>query len=79
MSAKFKPIATDIYTFEEMIKSNYLYVDKTDCFVLMTGVAKFTKVSIFSKLNSLFDITMDAHILLHAGLYANTSYCNKFL
>ena len=30
-------------------------------FVLLTGVSKFSKVSVFSGLNNLYDITLDAH------------------
>ncbi|GBU07363.1 ATPase AAA [Bacteroidales bacterium] len=36
-------------------------------FVLMTGVAKFAKVSIFSKLNNLYDITMDSQYACMLG------------
>ncbi|GBU08291.1 hypothetical protein AwDysgo_16220 [Bacteroidales bacterium] len=36
-------------------------------FVLMTGVAKFSKVSIFSKLNNLYDITMDSQYACMLG------------
>ena len=36
-------------------------------FVLMTGVSKFSKVSVFSKLNNLTDITMDAKFATMLG------------
>ncbi|GBU07187.1 hypothetical protein AwDysgo_05180 [Bacteroidales bacterium] len=124
MNTKLQRIATDIYSFEDLINKNCVYVDNTDFihemltgdtdyfffsrlrsfgksltistlkaafevkkelfaglkieqldsylrFVLMTGIAKFSKASIFSKLNKLFDITMDAK---YATLLIQTGY-----
>ena len=38
-------------------------------FTLLTGVSKFSKVSLFSGLNNLIDITLDPRILGHLRLH----------
>ena len=62
-----KPLArwvgtTEVLPFQAFLKSFYSAVKKTEAlqrFCLMTGVSKFSKVSIFSDLNNLTDLTMD--------------------
>ena len=52
----------DVLPFQFFLKSFYSVVKATESkqrFCLMTGVSKFSKVSIFSDLNNLTDITMD--------------------
>lgn len=44
-------------TFYSVIKNNDPYID----FLLITGVSKFSKVSIFSELNNLTDLTLNRH------------------
>ena len=51
-----------VLPFQAFLKSFYSVVKLTESkqrFCLMTGVSKFSKVSIFSDLNNLTDITMD--------------------
>ncbi len=53
----------EVAPFQAFLKSFYSVVKGTESkqrFCLMTGVSKFSKVSIFSDLNNLTDITMDA-------------------
>ena len=62
-----KPLARwvgtqEVLPFQAFLKSFYSIVKATESkqrFCLMTGVSKFSKVSIFSDLNNLTDITMD--------------------
>ena len=52
----------EVLPFQAFLKSFYSVVKLTESkqrFCLMTGVSKFSKVSIFSDLNNLTDITMD--------------------
>ncbi len=52
----------EVLPFQAFLKSFYSVVKATESkqrFCLMTGVSKFSKVSIFSDLNNLTDITMD--------------------
>ena len=52
----------EVLPFQTFLKSFYSVVKATESkqrFCLMTGVSKFSKVSIFSDLNNLTDITMD--------------------
>ena len=52
----------DVLPFQTFLKSFYSVVKTTESkqrLCLMTGVSKFSKVSIFSDLNNLTDITMD--------------------
>ena len=53
----------EVAPFQAFLKSFYSVIKGTESkqrFCLMTGVSKFSKVSIFSDLNNLTDITMDA-------------------
>ncbi len=56
-------IGTDeVASYQAFLKSFYSVVKLTEArqhFCLMTGVSKFSKVSVFSDLNNLTDITMD--------------------
>jgi len=51
-----KPIQSVLKQFYSVIKTT----EDSQRFALITGVSKFTKVSIFSDLNNLTDLTMDA-------------------
>ncbi|OXS15037.1 hypothetical protein CGX12_11105 [Zobellella denitrificans] len=54
------PVATEL---REGLKNLYSVLKDADphlCFCLLTGVSKFSKVSLFSGLNNLNDITLDA-------------------
>jgi len=52
-----KPIQTVLKQFYSVIKTT----EASQRFALLTGVSKFTKVSIFSDLNNLTDLTMSVH------------------
>ncbi len=62
-----KPLVENIYTphieeIRQVLENFYINIKASDeylRFVFMTGVTKFYKVSVFSKLNNLEDITMD--------------------
>ena len=62
-----KPLVENIYAphieeIRQVLENFYINIKASDehlRFVFMTGVTKFSKVSIFSKLNNLEDITMD--------------------
>ncbi len=54
-------------SFYETIK----YLDKNLKFVFITGVSKFSKVSVFSRLNNLLDITIDEKFAALAGYTQN--------
>ena len=70
-----KPIAQyvgsqEVKPFQQFCKQFYSVVKYTEGmqrFCLMTGVSKFSKVSIFSDLNNLTDITMDARFATLLG------------
>jgi hypothetical protein len=60
----------NIQSIREVLESFYSVIKATEPyqrFVLMTGVSKFSKVSVFSKLNNLTDITMDAKFATMLG------------
>ncbi len=62
-----KPLVENIYAthieeIRQVLENFYINIKASDehlRFVFMTGVTKFSKVSVFSKLNNLEDITMD--------------------
>jgi hypothetical protein len=62
-----KPLVENIYSphieeLRQMLENFYINIKASDehlRFVFMTGVTKFSKVSVFSKLNNLRDITMN--------------------
>ena len=62
-----KPLVENIYAphleeIRQVLENFYINIKAADehlRFVFMTGVTKFSKVSVFSKLNNLNDITMD--------------------
>lgn len=62
-----KPLVENIYAphieeIRQVLENFYINIKASDehlRFVFMTGVTKFSKVSVFSKLNNLDDITMD--------------------
>ncbi|MFA5596634.1 MAG: putative AAA-ATPase [bacterium ADurb.Bin157] len=56
LSPKIKEILNVLKGFYSTIKT----CDSMERFVFMTGVSKFSKVSVFSDLNNLVDLTMDA-------------------
>jgi hypothetical protein len=72
-----KPLVENIYAphvegIRQVLENFYINIKSSDehlRFVFMTGVTKFSKVSIFSKLNNLEDITMDKY---YATLYGYT-------
>ena len=60
----------EVAPFQAFLKSFYSVVKATESkqrFCLMTGVSKFSKVSIFSDLNNLTDITMDTRFAALLG------------
>ncbi|MCQ2392787.1 MAG: ATP-binding protein [Kiritimatiellae bacterium] len=62
----------EVTKFKNALKEFYSVVKTQECFqrfAFMTGVSKFSKVSIFSDLNNLTDITMDAR---YATLFGYT-------
>ena len=72
-SEKVKP-------FQEFLKQFYTVVKETESlqrFCLLTGVSKFSKVSIFSSLNNLTDITMDARFSTLVG-YTHSEVKDNF-
>ncbi len=59
-----------IKSIRETLESFYSVIKATEPyqrFVLLTGVSKFARVSVFSKLNNLTDITMDARFATMLG------------
>ncbi len=69
-----------IESIRETLESFYSVIKATEPyqrFVLMTGVSKFSKVSVFSKLNNLTDITMDAKFATMLG-YTQEELENNF-
>ena len=60
----------NVQSIREVLEGFYSVIKATEQyqrFVLMTGVSKFSKVSVFSKLNNLTDITMDARYATMLG------------
>jgi len=60
----------NIHGIREVLENFYSVIKATEPyqrFVLLTGVSKFSKVSVFSKLNNLTDITMDARYATMLG------------
>ena len=56
---------------QKILKSFYSIIKDSDNyirFLLITGVSKFSKVSIFSELNNLFDITIDRYYTSLVGI-----------
>jgi hypothetical protein len=72
-----KEIRTNLQSFYSVIKGE----DANLKFVLLTGVSKFTKVSIFSKLNNLVDIGMNPKFSALCGYTQNEleSYFSDYL
>ncbi|MDI6794980.1 MAG: AAA family ATPase, partial [bacterium] len=75
-----KPILDNIETPEiarqmrEELKNLYSVLKSTDAyikFVMLTGVSKFSKVSLFSGLNNLWDITLDEQFATICGYTQN--------
>lgn len=64
---KVKEILETLKAFYSVIKDSEPY----QRFVLLTGVSKFSRVSIFSDLNNLTDITMDARYATMLGYTQN--------
>ncbi|MFZ4725099.1 MAG: AAA family ATPase [Paludibacter sp.] len=70
-----KPLVENIYAphieeIRQVLESFYINIKASDehlRFVFMTGVTKFSKISVFSKLNNLEDITMDARFATMYG------------
>jgi len=70
-----KPLVENIYAphieeIRQVLENFYINIKASDehlRFVFMTGVTKFSKVSVFSKLNNLEDITMDARFATMYG------------
>ena len=70
----------DVREFQALLKAFYGVIKTTESaqrFVLITGVSKFTKVSIFSDLNNLTDLTMDPRTATLLG-YTQTELENNF-
>jgi hypothetical protein len=60
----------NVQSIREVLENFYSVVKATEPyqrFVLLTGVSKFARVSVFSKLNNLTDITMDARFATMLG------------
>jgi hypothetical protein len=60
----------NVQSIREVLENFYSVVKATEPyqrFVLLTGVSKFARVSVFSKLNNLADITMDARFATMLG------------
>jgi hypothetical protein len=69
-----------IKSIRETLESFYSVIKATEPyqrFVLLTGVSKFSKVSVFSKLNNLTDITMDARFATMLG-YTQEEFESNF-
>jgi hypothetical protein len=63
-------VKANIESIREVLENFYSVVKATEPyqrFVLLTGVSKFARVSVFSKLNNLTDITMDARFATMLG------------
>ena len=63
-------VKANIESIREVLENFYSVVKASEPyqrFVLLTGVSKFARVSVFSKLNKLADITMDARFATMLG------------
>ena len=60
---KLKDIRSVLEGFYSVVKAT----EPFQRFVLLTGVSKFSQVSVFSKLNNLYDISMDEHFATMLG------------
>ena len=63
-------VKANIESIREVLENFYSVIKATEPyqrFVLLTGVSKFARVSVFSKLNNLTDITMDAKFATMLG------------
>jgi hypothetical protein len=63
-------VKVNIESIREVLENFYSVVKSTEPyqrFVLLTGVSKFARVSVFSKLNNLTDITMDSRYATMLG------------
>ncbi len=63
-------VKANIESIREVLENFYSVIKATEPyqrFVLLTGVSKFARVSVFSKLNNLTDITMDARFATMLG------------
>ena len=63
-------VKANIESIRDVLENFYSVVKATEPyqrFVLLTGVSKFARVSVFSKLNNLTDITMDAKFATMLG------------
>ncbi|OQB47426.1 MAG: putative AAA-ATPase [bacterium ADurb.Bin157] len=67
MSENIKQILAEMKGFYGILKT----CDSMERFVFMTGVSKFSKVSVFSDLNNLVDLTMDARFANMMGYTQN--------
>jgi hypothetical protein len=70
----------DVRDIQALLKTFYGVIKTTEAaqrFVLITGVSKFTKVSIFSDLNNLTDLTMDPRTATLLG-YTQQELENNF-
>ena len=71
-----EPLLTDyrntLKAFYGALKSNDNYLR----FALLTGVTKFSKVSVFSDLNNLMDISLSNRFANICGITENELYCN---
>ncbi len=73
-------IKANIESIREVLENFYSVVKASEPyqrFVLLTGVSKFARVSVFSKLNNLTDITMDARFATMLG-YTQEEFENNF-
>lgn len=62
-----RPQAEDIRQIMEGFYSVIKATEPCQRFVLLTGVSKFAQVSVFSKLNNLYDLSMDARFATMLG------------
>jgi hypothetical protein len=73
-------IGKNVQSIREVMESFYSVIKATEPyqrFVLLTGVSKFARVSVFSKLNNLTDITMDARFATMLG-YTQVEFESNF-
>ncbi len=70
----------NVQSIREVLENFYSVIKATEPyqrFVLLTGVSKFARVSVFSKLNNLTDITMDARFATMLG-YTQVEFESNF-
>ncbi len=70
----------EVFAFRDVLKSFYSVIKTTENlqrFAFITGVSKFSKVSIFSDLNNLTDLTMSASAATLLG-YTKSELVNNF-